>query len=56
MIGKSPEVIAFNSNAQGSQLPSCSRDTSIADTLTSSQRGAVAFTTSARALPDTTPE
>ena len=38
-----PEVIAFNSNAQGSQLPSRCRDTSIADTLTTSQRAAVAF-------------
>ena len=38
-----PEVIAFNSNSQGSQLPSCGRDTSIAHTLTASQRGAVAF-------------
>lgn len=38
-----PEVIAFNSNAQGSQLPSRGRDTSIADTLTTSQRAAVAF-------------
>lgn len=56
MTGQSPGVIAFNSNAQGSQLPSCSRDTSIADTLTTSQRGAVAFTTSTRALPDTASE
>jgi DNA (cytosine-5)-methyltransferase 1 len=38
-----PEVIAFNSNAQGSQLPSRCRDTSIADTLTTSQRAAVVF-------------
>ena len=56
LTGKSPGVIAFNSNAQGSQLPSCSRDTSIAETLTSSQRGAVAFTTSTRGLPDSTSE
>jgi len=38
-----PEVIAFNCNSRGSQLPSCGRDTSIANTLTASQRGAVAF-------------
>ena len=38
-----PEVIAFNSNSRGSHLPSCGRDTSIANTLTASQRGAVAF-------------
>jgi len=38
-----PEVIAFNCNSRGSHLPSCGRDTSIANTLTASQRGAVAF-------------
>jgi DNA (cytosine-5)-methyltransferase 1 len=38
-----PEVIAFNCNSRGSHLPSCGRDTSIASTLTASQRGAVAF-------------
>ena len=48
MIAKSPEATAVNSNAQGSQPPSCNRDTSIADTLTTSQRGAVAFATSTR--------
>jgi DNA (cytosine-5)-methyltransferase 1 len=38
-----PEVIAFSCNSRGSHLPSCGRDTSIANTLTASQRGAVAF-------------
>ena len=38
-----PEVIAFNSTGRGSQLPSPNQDTSIASTLTASQRGAVAF-------------
>lgn len=42
-VGGTPEVIAFSCNAQGSQLPSRGRDTSIAVTLTASQRGAVAF-------------
>lgn len=43
MIAGPPEVIAFNCNARGSQLPSARRDTSIATTLTANQRGAVAF-------------
>ena len=42
------EVIAFNCNARGSQLPSQSRDTRIADTLTASQRAAVAFAVDGR--------
>ena len=36
-------LVGFNHNAQADQLPSQSRDTSIADSLTTSQRAAVAF-------------
>jgi DNA (cytosine-5)-methyltransferase 1 len=36
-----PTCVAFHCNARGSQLPSCTRDTSIADSLTTSQRAAV---------------
>lgn len=43
MIAGPPEVIAINCNARRSQLPSASRDTSIATPLTAKQRGAVAF-------------
>jgi DNA (cytosine-5)-methyltransferase 1 len=38
--------VAFHSNARGSQLPSRTRDTSIADSLTTSQRAAVVVGTS----------
>ena len=41
-----PTCVAFHSNARGSQLPTRTRDTSIADTLTTSQRVAVVVGTS----------
>lgn len=40
---KAAEVIAFNCNARACELPSDGRDTRISDSLTASQRAAVAF-------------
>ena len=42
-VGEAAKVIAFNSNARGCELPSDGRDTRISDSLTASQRAAVAF-------------
>lgn len=44
------DLIAFSYNAQAAQLPSASRDTSIADSLTCSQGAAVAFADTAPTL------
>ena len=49
-----PTCVAFHSNARGSQLPTRTRDTSIADTLTTSQRVAVVVGTSEVAATLTT--
>lgn len=53
---ETPSCVAFHHNARGCQLPSQARDTSIADSLTTSQGAAVAFTASERATRSDIPQ